>query len=439
MQFLKSCFLAGWLLCFSPGTGLAESGISSEGPYRPTKVPDRIILTWAGDPSTTQAVTWRTDKSVSRAAVELAEAEDGPYFVTKKRSISAVTEFLRVKDVEANYHSVQMTGLKPDTFYCYRVGDGANWSEWNQFRTASAKADPLTFLFVGDAQNSIMDFWSRLMRQAIMTAPDARFIVHAGDLIKSVNADDEWGEWHKAPGWINQSIPSVPSPGNHEYGILKSIDVHWRPQFTLPENGLPGLKESSYWLDIQGVRVISLNCVERQEEQAAWLDEVLKNNPNRWTVLTFHYPVYSAGKGRDNLRLRNLWQPIFDKYSVDLVLTGHDHNYARSDLLTGPTVPKRKAGTVYVVSVSGPKMGAITDKKWWTRAGEDTQLFQVIRIAGDKMVYESRTARGVLYDAFELRHEKGGSKRLVNRVPRTPETLRSTTGEPPFRWLDLMK
>jgi predicted phosphodiesterase len=328
----------------------------------------------------------------------------------------------------AHYHSVVFTGLQPKTQYIYRVGDGWNWSEWIQFRTVSKDPEPLTFLYVGDAQNDIFSLWSRVIRAAYLQAPDAQFIVHAGDLVNNSGRDAEWGEWFQAAGWISGQLPYVPTPGNHEYGkglTGRELTKHWRSTFTLPEQGPAGLEETCYVLDIQGVRIISLNSNEKLKEQAEWLDQQLANNPNRWTVLTFHHPIYSSAKGRDNKELRELWQPIIDKHKVDLVLTGHDHTYARSNLQTGTTVQAGQAGTVYVVSVSGPKMYNLDREAWMQRAAEDTQLFQVVRVNGDRLTYEARTARGVLYDAFELRKRKGRVNELVNRVPASPEIRRA--------------
>jgi 3',5'-cyclic AMP phosphodiesterase CpdA len=398
--------------------------------HRPTALPDRVILTWAGDPSTTQAVTWRTDTSVDRAVAELAVDEDGPAFVKKATTFSAATAKF-VSDLgEAHYHSVRFTGLTPGTQYVYRVGDGFNWTEWNQFRTMLDKPAPLTFLYVGDAQNEIWALWSRLARNAWSEVPKADFIIHAGDLVNRSLRDAEWGEWHQAAGWINRSRVSVPSPGNHEYnapaqGAPRELTPHWRPQFTLPENGLADLPESSYWYDIQGVRLVVLNSNVKQSEQAAWLDEILARNPQRWTVVTFHHPVFSAAANRDNKAWREAIQPVFDKHAVDIVLTGHDHTYARSNLQTGVSGRAGKSGTVYVVSVSGPKMYNLDREPWMVRAAEDTQLYQVIRIAGDRLRYEARTARGLLYDAFELRKQNGKPNRLVNQVPPTGESRRS--------------
>lgn len=404
--------------------------------HKPTPLPDRIILTWAGDPATTQAVTWRTDTSVQRPLAQIAESGDGPSFAKQARTLEArAGEPVETDINRARFHSAEFTGLKPATVYAYRVGDGENWSEWNQFRTAAAGPAPLEFIYVGDAQNDIYSLWSRLIRQSLRDAPKMQFIVHAGDLVNIATRDALWGEWHAAAGWINRSIVSVPTPGNHEYPAVTpatagtparhALAPLWKPHFTLPGNGVAGLEESNYYADIQGVRMISLNSNERQAEQAEWLDQLLaRPHSNRWTILTFHHPIYSSAKGRDNQKLRELWQPIFDKHAVDLVLTGHDHTYARTNLVTGAGARTGARGTVYVVSVSGPKMYQLERVPRMMRAGQDTQLFQIVRIDGGRLIYEARTARGVLYDAFELQKQRPGrANKLVNRVPSTPENL----------------
>lgn len=396
--------------------------------HKPGAIPDRVILTWSGDPATTQSVTWRTDASVRNPVAQIAMAEDGPAFKKKARQVAAQSEGLQSDLGAAQYHSVRFTGLEPASTYVYRVGDGFNWSEWNQFRTAAVGPAPLEFVYVGDAQNDIFEMWSRVIRQAYTEAPKMRFIVHAGDLINRANRDAEWGGWHQAAGWINRSISSLPTPGNHEYE-QKKLTRHWRPQFTLPENGPQGLEETCYFIDIQGVRLISLNSNELQAEQAAWLSGVLAKNPNQWTILTFHHPVYSAARSRDNKELRERWQPIFDQYGVDLVLTGHDHTYARSNLVDGRSMRSGKKGTVYVVSVSGPKMYQLDREDWMDRAAQGVQLFQIVRVQGDRLMYEARTARGLLYDAFELRKGKAGVNELVNLTPKSPETQDQLEGK----------
>lgn len=426
-----------------PVAPLVASETESVGPvkvpdaeaHKPTPLPDRIILTWSGDPSRTQAVTWRTDLSVERGLAEIAVAQDNGSFTKEARQLAAKTEMLESNLSKAKYHSVEFAALTPATKYAYRVGDGANWSEWYHFTTASDQPEPFSFIYFGDAQNDIKPLWSRVVREAFSDAPKARFLLHAGDLINKTNNDAEWGEWNLAGGWLNAMTPSIVTPGNHEYeglALLKAATLsrHWRPQFTLPENGPPDLLETTYYVDFQGTRIIALNSNEKIAEQVPWLERALSSRDStiKWTVITFHHPIYSSVKNRDNKIMRDHWQPVFDQYKVDLVLQGHDHTYARSKLVNSTTgvAAKGESGTVYVVSVSGPKMYDVgkPPRDEFQRVAEDTQLFQIITIDGNELRYQARTATGQPYDGFTLKKEAGKTNELVEQVPSTPERLR---------------
>lgn len=426
--------------------------------HKPTPLPDRVILTWDGDPATTIAVTWRTDGSVAKGLAQIAQSEPGNAFDNmnlrpKKNDkgeagdppvrpdpakVKTVTAFTVDHDTdlgESHRHTAGFTGLAPDTRYVYRVGDGANWSEWFEFRTASDKPAPVRFLYFGDAQNEIKSHWSRVVRGAFADMPKAHFLLHAGDLINNAESDEQWGEWFAAAGWINGHIPTVATPGNHEYRRVDgkpTLSSHWRASFRLPENGPDGLAETCYFVDIQGVRVVSLNSNEQHEKQAKWLDTVLASNPCRWTVVTFHHPVYSTAASRqkdeEGKAVRTLWRPVFDKYAVDLVLQGHDHSYGRSKLmasdnvLDGARVHTAK-GTVYAVSVSGPKMYELGEQKWMAKGGQNVQLYQLVTIDGDKLTYEARTADGKPYDGFELRKKAGAGNELIERPAGKPAAV----------------
>jgi hypothetical protein len=123
---------------------------------------------------------------------------------------------------------------------------------------------------------------------------------------------------------------------------------------------------------------------------------------------------------RDNALLRTYWQPLYERYGVDLVLQGHDHAYGRgANLAEGATVGNQGAGPVYVVSIAGPKMYRVAGgaRQALTRVGEDAQLYQVVRVEESRLRFESRTVTGTLYDAFDVERLRDGRKRFVDRRP----------------------
>lgn len=398
--------------------------------HRPTPLPDRVVLTWSLDPATTMDVTWRTDTTVGEPVLQfnvakkmIGNMKEGAREFTQARGKSESFESDLGKCL---IHSARMTELKPDTLYAYRVGDGEHFSEWFQFCTASGDDKPFTFVYFGDAQNSIRSLWSRVIREANQYAPRAAFMLHAGDLVGDMEFDSEWGEWFRAGGWLNGMIPVVATPGNHEYDDVVGLSPHWRPHFSFPLNGPKGLEESVYWLDYNNARIISLNSNEKIEEQREWLTRVLQDQHRpHWTIVTFHHPIFSAAKDRDNPELRKAWQPVLEEYGVDLVLQGHDHTYARSGLGGPHNVPEglrnQSSNTVYVVSVSGPKMYEVKDYWEMNRRAYGRQLFQVIRVDADKLTYQARLATGELYDAFTIKKDEQGNNTLIEQIPDAPE------------------
>ncbi|MHA7942857.1 purple acid phosphatase family protein [Formosa sp. 3Alg 14/1] len=405
----------------------------------PSKTPDRIILNLTEDPRHSVAINWRTDQDIDTAYVEMAEETHGPDFLLNNNvtRVSAKTEFLDLENVrdkeplvQAAYHSVTVTDLKPGATYVYRVGDGQTnddaWSEWFQIKMPSKnKDDAFSFIYFGDAQNDVKSMWSRVIRKSYKMLPEVDFMLHAGDLINHSESDREWGEWFYAGSFIHATVPSIMTPGNHEYDKMKDrtkLSSLWRPQFNLPQNGpTEAVIETCYTIDYQNLKLISLdsqslgNDDTPRDAQVKWLDSVLQSNDKKWVAITMHHPVFSTAKGRDNTKLREAIKPLIDKYKVDLVLQGHDHTYARgydTNETTGKTIVD-DAGAIYAVSVSGPKMYESQDKNWMVKRGEFTQLFQIITIDNDTLKYNAYTTMGSLYDSFQLIKENG-RKTLIN-------------------------
>lgn len=407
----------------------ADAGEHATGQQDQPKFFERIILTWKENPSTSQAVTWRTNAAVKAAVAEIAVADSSPDFQKNSQRFHATTTALQTAEQNLYYHSVNFTNLIPDTLYAYRVGNGTLWSEWFQFRTANNQPEPFSFIYFGDAQNHIRSLWSRAIRSAILESPQARFMIHAGDLVNHGDSDDEWEEWFDAAGWLFAMVPSMPAAGNHEYRnekiSAKRLSPYWRPQFMLPENGIGELIETVYYIDYQGVRIVVLNSNRKVEEQAQWLEKILVKNSNNWTVISFHHPIHESVYGPHENNHGKLWKPLFEQYNVDLVLQGHEHIYARG--FGQENNSKQAAGPLYITSVSGPKMYELQSRRWMDRVGENMQLFQVISVSRNILYYRALTVTGELYDAFNIVKELDGKKLFVERIPGDlPERLFSS-------------
>lgn len=389
--------------------------------YAPSGFPDRIIASPLQDAATGLAVAWRTDVAVESPAMEIVIAGDSPD-MGEPRRVPARTQLLKTENGAAHHHHARVEGLSPDTLYAWRVQGDRTWSAWHHTRTAAAKDAPLTLLYFGDTQNKNVSLTTRVVREAMRHAPDARLALFAGDLVSGGDGEDdnEWGEWFEANGALPTSLVVAPAPGNHEYfeefedtpQERRVLGVHWPVQFALPGNGVAQAASTTYWFDYQDVRIVVIDGTSAldlgtAQAQAKWLDGVLAGNPHRWSIVMTHQPFFSPREGRDNLLLRKHLLPVIRKHRVDLVLQGHDHVYGRKRADAEPL-------PVFVVSVAGAKQYRLSSeaRRTMTPVAEDTQLFQVLRFEGARLRYEARTATGRLYDAFEIVDEGGSGKTL---------------------------
>lgn len=410
---------------------------SAGQPYAARNLPDRIILSAGADAAREMAVAFRTDTAQHEAQAQIAPAIDGPSLEARATAVIGSSSPISTENGDAIYHQVRFTGLNPDRAYVYRVRGSAGWSEWLQFRTASATAKPFRFLYLGDTQNDILGIASRVIRQAFHATASPALVVHAGDLVAQREDkvhDDEWGEWTQAGGYNYAIVPQLPATGNHEYVDILAADgsetrqlgPHWPRQFALPGNGAQGVKATTYYVDYQDVRFIALDGTAALdlgvlETQTRWLDAALASSKATWNIVTFHQPIFTCARPQDTEMLKTAWKPVLEARKVDLVLQGHDHCYSRLTAEAGKTASAtaradgKVQGPVYLVSVTGSKMYSLNDRASTQpdRVAEDTQLYQVIDVEADRLLLRTRTASGRLYDGFDLIRQADGGNRLV--------------------------
>lgn len=408
-------------------------------PYAAKNLPDRIMLTAGADPAHEMAVSYRTDSAQAVAEAQIAVAVDGPTLDEKAQPVAGTSTAMTGSNGPARYHHIRFGGLTPDTVYAYRLKGSAGWTEWLQFRTASAQAKPFRFLYLGDIQNGILTYASRVIRQAFHANGGIELVVHAGDLAAQrddLDHDDEWGEFNQAGGYNYAIVPQLPATGNHEYVDVtlpngtesRKLGPYWPLQFVLPDNGAEPVKATTYFVDYQGVRFIILDGTSALElgtmaAQTRWLDQTLASSTATWNVVLFHQPVFTCARPQDMTAIKAAWKPVFEKRKVDLVLQGHDHCYSRLTAEAGRDAgaAARKAnggiqGPVYLVSVTGSKMYALNDRARTQpdKTAEATELYQVVDVASDRLKFRTFTASGKLYDGFDLQRGDDGANRLID-------------------------
>ncbi len=365
----------------------------------PDRTPRAVHLTWQGDPSSTITASWTTN--VTDPAVYTPRL-----WVAPKDEVDALggemplREALVFEGVGENYQEsllgeptsdavyvawhAQATGLEPDTEYAYRVGTwdeydpvtgelhGAELSEPHTFRTAPAKGtrQPLDFILAGDSRGGYDDIRANMAK--IAEFPSLVWVFN-GDM-NDVGLQEEWNDWFGAMGPVVETRPLLPVHGNHE--VFAGV---FYAQFALPqEEGLSDdLQEHAWSLDIGNVHLIGLdsNGADAAEGSLAWLESDLiaaTSDPDiDWVIAMMHHSAYSSSKhGQIQVVLDN-FVPLFDQYEVDLVFSGHDHDYERSLPLRNDEVAADGEGTVYIVAGSFFSPPYSAHESWWTAKSVD--------------------------------------------------------------------
>lgn len=225
---------------------------------------------------------------------------------------------------------LRLDGLEPNTWYVYRLRfpDGTK-SSVGAFRTAPAPGEPVVFGVLSDTQWQ----WEGTNRvRLVAEAMDQglfryHFVLHGGDLVETP-LPSHWEFFFRSLAPVLRSAPLVPVLGNHERD-----SITYYQHFALPPGG--GRLDKRWWTLRWGdVVVVGLDSNARRPQdyldQVDWLRKSLSGpEPHRFVVL--HHPVFSSdatyGPGAEGLQ--TLWHPMFVELGVDLVFSGHAHNYER--------------------------------------------------------------------------------------------------------------
>lgn len=378
--------------------------------------PKSLVTTIHGDARTSRAFTWYTENPQDATVIQLVKVTDIQQFEggSVTTITGATTTIQTGKSGVQGVHKVIATELEPGTTYSYRVGSGEEkgWSEPAIFTTENDSKEPLTFINVTDSQGvTEADFarWGATLDKAFATFPNARFIVHNGDLTEDPEDETAWDHFFgKAQKWLPR-IPLMPVTGNHDE--VNGQADRYTSHFNLPDNGASGsIPGTTYSFDVGPAHIVVLNTESNLEEQTKWLQKDLVSTDKPWKIIAMHRGAY----GGNTYKKVAKWVPVFEEYGVDLVLQGHNHEYSRSyPLMDGQKVGNGegaipcRTGIVYVVThTAGQKFNEKKEEQFYHKVHfqHRKQMFAGITIQGDTLTFQAYDVDGEKLDEFMLTH-----------------------------------
>jgi len=378
----------------APGESASES--KSAG------TPEQIHLTWGEDPASSVCVSWASPAQAVNPRV-LLYTNSGTHAIhavqrTYTDGINGQTVF--------TYHAL-ITGLEADSTYDYAVtaddDRNRNLPFRSSFRTAPRGRVPFRWTSYGDLSTPVTS-WRLSSAQsafAVRAVEGFKPLFHLlnGDLCyANLNPQSQpavWADFGRNVQTSAANRPWMPCPGNHEieFGNGPEGLNAYLTRYRLPDNGtaFPGRwyrfqVGSALFISLSGDDVVyqdsgAFNAGPEPLQpapstgnpailpgaslyirgysggaQTRWLESTLmaaaQDRSVDWIIVQMHQDALSSskhGNGSDK-GIREAWLPLFDRFGVDLVLCGHDHDYERSwpvrgcnrhagrDALTGATV-----------------------------------------------------------------------------------------------------
>lgn len=260
--------------------------------------------------------------------------------------------------------------------------------------TAPAKPDSVRMAVIGDMGTGETPQYdvSRRMIESRTTFP-FDFVIMLGDNIYGGSTPKDFERKFSIPykSLLDAGVKFYASLGNHD---------NTNESFYAPYN----MNGSAYYTFKKGnVRFFALNSNYMDPKQLAWLENELKSaGDGDWKVCYFHHPLYSSGKTHgSSTDLRHVLEPMFIKYHVDIVFSGHDHVYERV---------KPQNGIYYFTEgASGELRAGDLNQTAMTAKGFDTDnTFMLVEFAGNQMNFQTISRAGKTVDSGAIERQVHG-------------------------------
>jgi hypothetical protein len=240
-------------------------------------------------------------------------------------------------------YEFSLTGLAPGTTYYYSVEYGGQIASEYRFTTSANRSVPFRFVAFGDSQDDDTELpvsarhvaHREIVAQAYAFHPDV--VIRTGDLVSTSTISDQWAYFFAIERPLLSSALYLPVQGNHDTSGSNFLSF-----FALPPT--PSTSPEKYYavryhdtLFIGLSTEVGSTAIAGAEK--TWLAATLDaaNQPDSgivWKVAYFHRPPFSSGQhgGDWQVPISTNWHPLFRDKGVNVVFSGHDHDYERLEV-----------------------------------------------------------------------------------------------------------
>lgn len=351
------------------------------------------------------AVVWWTD-SPSSSRVDYA-APFGAWSTVE--SPEAVTR-----------HVVALSRLTSGRMYRYRVlSDGVPLADECTFRAPRMRAESsVRFGVIGDTATGHIP--ERIADRLVES--DVDLVIHTGDVVYPHGAESMYDQEFFRPfaKWLARG-PVLPTLGNHDVHTDEGAPL--LANFVLPKNSATG--EPRFYSFTQGTALFVCLDVETSSfgygsTQYRWLVETLARSSALWKFVYFHEPPYSSAHANNVVRL--LLAPVFERFEVDVVFSGHEHLYERTHPIHEFGFPG--PGVVYVTEGGG---GANLDgfrPQSYSAFAAARHGYLLGVVSAGRLELSAHDPDGIVFDAVVLEKPSAGTIPEAGAPNRAPRVVR---------------
>lgn len=448
-----------------------------DGPVEviPTKedyrLPSFVTTSFGADAATEYNISWYTKTSLKDTDIEIYESNryaSAPEFtgVPTLRAVFKIetgseklTKQIFGVDLGAigflaysfplQRHTVNLSGLKANTTYYYRIGNAEKnwWSDTGVINTATTGGN-FSFVNITDTQGVTEEQYeavSDVLAAAFELYPNTAYILHNGDFVEHGASVNQWKWFANAAESYAMKSAIMPVSGNHDalgdYAVADYFNID------VPDEEYDTYNGMFYSFDYDNAHTAVINsndlCADGtlSTVQYTWLKEDLAASDAEWKFVAIHEAVYSDGQHFAEEKvcaLRDQLGRLMPELGVDVVFQGHDHVYFRTDALNNNKIfaydkdvimsgnlmtdaMVNPDGTVYVVSGSAggksyANAGVFATADYFpaavTSLSSDSPVFSAVTIDGNKLIFKAYTVT----DGYITEIDSFGIEKAPNTV-----------------------